>query len=101
MNVICDRQVQMKPLTLVVDERELSTIQAALLLLQEQLGSLPEDLSELMSDYGVPLTEGEVGELASRVGLALGSESRFEPYRAGVQTLVEIDRAPARILVPK
>ncbi len=44
--MICDRQVQMKRLTLVVDERELSTIQAALLLLQEQVNALPEDLAE-------------------------------------------------------
>jgi hypothetical protein len=35
----------MKKLSLVVDERELSTIRAALLLLQEHVDALPEDLA--------------------------------------------------------
>ena len=91
----------MRTLTLEVDERELSTIQAALLLLQEQLGSLPEDLSELMSAYGAHLTESEVSALASRLALALGFESRFDPFRPGAQTLVEIDRTASPALIPK
>jgi hypothetical protein len=59
----------MKTLALVVDERELSTIEAALLLLQEQINALPEDLSEMMSEPGAPLTEMEVGELARRISM--------------------------------
>jgi len=91
----------MRTLTLEVDERELSTIQAALLLLQEQLGSLPEDLSELMSAYGAHLTESEVSALASRLALALGFERRFDPFRPGAHTLVEIDRTASPALIPK
>jgi hypothetical protein len=41
----------MKTLALVLDERELSTIGAALLLLQEQINALPEDLSEMLSEH--------------------------------------------------
>ena len=59
-----DRQVQMTRLALVVDERELSTIRAALLLLQEQIGALPEDLAEMMGEHGPSMTEKEVGRLA-------------------------------------
>src|SRR5215213_10708659 len=58
----------MKKLALEVDERELRTIQAALLLLQEQIDALPEDLAEMMTEHGPPLTEIEVGELAQRIG---------------------------------
>ena len=92
-----NRQVQMRTLPLEVDERELSTIQATLLLLQEQLGSLPEDLSELMSERGPLMTESEVGELASRFTIRSNAESRFDPFRPGVSTLVELERAPAAV----
>jgi hypothetical protein len=87
----------MKTLALVVDERELSTIQAALLLLQEQIGALPEDLSEMMKEHGAPLTEAQVGELARRIALGqmrirlgfLGDPPRDE-------TLVDIERSEVR-----
>src|SRR5215204_4740980 len=62
-----DRQVRMKTLALVVDDRELSTIEAALLLLQEQINALPEDLSEMMSEHGAPLSEAEIGKLVRRI----------------------------------
>ena len=51
----------MKKLTLVVDERELRTIRAALLLLQEQVDALPEDLAEMVAAHGAPM---EVPEIA-------------------------------------
>lgn len=57
----------MKELTLLVDERELSTIQAALLLLQEQIDVLPEDLVEMLRQYGSPLSEPELEELSRRL----------------------------------
>src|SRR5215213_7464198 len=50
------RQNPMKKLTLVVDERELSTIRAALFLLQEQVDALPEDLAEMVARDGRPMT---------------------------------------------
>ena len=68
----------MKTLALVVDERELSTIEAALLLLQEQINALPEDLSEMMSEHGAPLSEAEVGTLVRRIIVSQrASESRL------------------------
>ncbi len=87
----------MTRLILVVDERELSTIRAALFLLQEQINALPEDLAEMMGDGGAPMTEREVGRLAQR----LGSES--EPLGtldgAGAsETMVEVERTPEAVM---
>jgi hypothetical protein len=98
--VICDRQVQMRTLALEVDERELSTIEAALLLLQEQINALPEE--EIMSDHGAPLTEREIGELARRIERRqerAASRSQADLPRA--ETLVEIKRAAAPALASK
>ena len=57
----------MKKLTLVVDERELSTIRAALLLLQEQVDALPEDLAEMIAAHGVPMEVPEIKRLSLRL----------------------------------
>lgn len=57
----------MTSLTLVVDEREVRTIRAALLLLQEQIGALPEDLAEMLDGHGRAMTEEEIGDLARRL----------------------------------
>jgi regulator of replication initiation timing len=57
----------MKKLTLVVDERELSTIRAALFLLQEQVDALPEDLAEMLAEHGPPMTEIEIERLSLRL----------------------------------
>ena len=54
----------MKKLTLVVDERELSTIRAALLLLQEHVDALPEDLAEMLTAHGKPMTASEIEYLS-------------------------------------
>jgi hypothetical protein len=54
----------MKKLTLVVDERELSTIRAALLLLQEQVDALPEDLAEMIAAHGMSMTASEIEHLS-------------------------------------
>jgi hypothetical protein len=54
----------MKKLTLVVNERELSTIRAALLLLQEQVDALPEDLAEMLAEHGMPMTAPEIEHLS-------------------------------------
>lgn len=63
----------MKELTLVVDERELSAIRAALLLLQEQIDVLPEDLAEMMRERGRPIDEGELDQLSQRLGICHGA----------------------------
>ena len=100
--VICHRSGQMSTLTLVVDQRELSTIQAALLLLQEQINALPEDLSEMMNEQGAPLTEMEVGELARRISMRrrpLESLSQVGLPRA--ETVVAIERATEPTLASK
>jgi len=92
----------MKTLALVVDERELSTIKAALLLLQEQINALPEDLSEMMSEQGAPLTDIEVGELARRISLRRMPLER--PSQVGLpraETIVAIERATEPILSSK
>jgi hypothetical protein len=57
----------MKTLTLVVDERDLSTIRAALLLLQEQVDALPEDLAEMVTGHGKPMTASEIEHLTHRL----------------------------------
>ena len=54
----------MKELTLVVDEREWSTIRAALLLLQEHVDALPEDLAEMLAAHGRPMTASEIEHLS-------------------------------------
>jgi hypothetical protein len=92
----------MRTLALEVDERELSTIEAALLLLQEQINALPEDLSEIMSDHGAPLTEREIGELARRIERRQRrGESRSQADLPRAETLVEIKRAAAPALASK
>lgn len=86
----------MKTLALVVDERELSTIEAALLLLQEQIGALPEDLSEMMSAHGAALTEAGVGELVRRVILSQRrSDHSLGQDRSRAETLVETEQTAA------
>jgi hypothetical protein len=84
----------MKTISLVVDERELSTIQAALLLLQEQISALPEDLADMMSELGPAMTEKEIGKLSRRLN------QRHDPpwghiakTRSPKQTAVEVQRS--------
>lgn len=91
----------MKTLALVVDERELSTIEAALLLLQEQINALPEDLSEMMSEPGAPLTEIEVGELARRISMRRPLESLSPVGLPRAETVLAIERATEPTLASK
>ncbi len=88
-----DRQVQMTRLTLVVDERELSTIQAALYLLQEQIGALPEDLAEMMSEHGPPMTEKDVGKLARRLVADQSGVALAGTAQARRRVAVELERS--------
>jgi hypothetical protein len=86
----------MTTLALVLDERELRTIEAALLLLQEQINALPEDLSEMMRNFRAPMTETEVGSLARRIATYQPRpESAWEADLPRGETLVEIERAGA------
>jgi hypothetical protein len=75
---------QMSTITLVVDKRELSTIRAALLLLQEQIDALPEDLAEMMCEHGPPMSATEIDNLISRVG-----KGQEEPLRLEMRAEVE------------
>jgi hypothetical protein len=100
MNVICDRQVQMKRLTLVVDERELSTIQAALLLLQEQVNALPEDLADMLSGHGPAMTEKEIGKLSHRLAFGQNKLGLVDGARMAGR-LVEVDRSPSATMALK
>jgi site-specific recombinase len=54
----------MKKLTLVVDERELRTIRAALFLLQEQVDTLLEDLAEMLAEHGRSMSVSNIGRLS-------------------------------------
>ena len=84
----------MKTLALVVDERELSTIEAALLLLQEQINALPEDLSEMMSEHGAPLSEAELEKLVRRIVVSQRrSDSGLEADVPRAEMLIEIETA--------
>jgi hypothetical protein len=87
----------MSTLTLVVDQRELSTIQAALLLLQEQINALPEDLAEMIGEHGAPMTEEEIGNLSGRILTCQGRAETDQLTRS--ETLVEIERAAAPLTV--
>jgi len=92
----------MKKLALEVDERELRTIRAALLLLQEQIDALPEDLSEMISEHGLPLTEIEIGRLADRIAMHQApSGNRFEADWNRSATLVEVEQVVAPALIVK
>jgi hypothetical protein len=84
----------MSTLTLVVDERELSTIRAALLLLQEQVGMLPEDLAEMLREHGPAMTETEIERLSNRL-----SGRQDEPLR--IEVLAEVERLPRAALSVK
>ena len=83
----------MNKLTLVVDERELSTLRAALLLLQEQIDALPEDLAEMIGQHRPPVTATEVEQLSARLEKET-STTRGYAVRGylNVNTVVEIDR---------
>jgi hypothetical protein len=89
------QQNPMKKLTLVVDERELNTIRAALLLLQEQVDALPEDLAEMLTRHGRPMTASEVEHLSLRLDGATSPTSGHlqQPY-SHLDCTVEVKRLP-------
>ena len=87
----------MKTLTLVIDKRELSTICAALLLLQENVEALPEDLAEMTAMNGTPMTASAI----EQISLRLGETARpLRDYRARelpqATRLVEVERISQR-----
>ena len=86
----------MKKLTLVVDERELSTVRAALLLLQEHVDALPEDLAEMIAAHGMPMTASEIERLSLRL------QETTKPLRdyaerelSQAARVVEVERFPS------
>jgi hypothetical protein len=83
----------MKKLALVVDERELSTLRAALHLLQEQADALPEDLAEMMAAHGKPMTESELEHLSLRLDGATSPNPEY-PQRiySPLDRTVELER---------
>jgi hypothetical protein len=86
----------MKKLTLVVDERELSTIRAALFLLQEHVDALPEDLAEMIVEHGKPMAVADIERLSLRLdkqaGQTRGSADQELPQATRV---VEVERFTA------
>ncbi len=86
----------MKTLTFVVDERELSTIRAALYLLQEQVDALSEDLAEMIAEHGRPMTGPEIEQLSLRLDEAV-SPIRDYPARelSEITRVAAVERPPA------
>jgi hypothetical protein len=88
----------MKKLTLVVDERELSTIRAALLLLQEHVDALPEDLAEMAAAHGAPMTVPEIERLSLRLHeTAKPLRDYAERELPQATRLVEVERFPSTV----
>ena len=86
----------MKKLALVVDERELSTIRAALLLLQEHVDALPEDLAEMVAAHGAPMAVPEIERLSLRLrGTARPIRDYAERKLPQAAKVVEVERLPA------
>ena len=86
----------MKKLTLVVDERELSTIRAALLLLQEQVDALPEDLAEMIAANGMSMSVSEIEHLSLRIRETAKPIRDFAERELPQATrLVEMERFPS------
>ena len=91
----------MKKLILVVDERELSTISAALLLLQEHVDALPEDLAEMIITHGTSMTASEVEQLSLRLRETARPIRGYSERRLPQATrVVEAERLP-RITIPR
>jgi predicted metalloenzyme YecM len=87
----------MKKLALVVDERELSTIRAALLL-QEQVDALPEDLAEMIAAHGMSMTASEIEHLSLRIRETAKPIRDFAERELPQATrLVEMERFPSAI----
>jgi hypothetical protein len=85
----------MKKLTLVVDERELSTLRAALLHLQEHVDALPEDLAEMIAAHGKAMTVSEVEGLSVRLQeTARPVRDYAERKVLQAMRLVEVERVP-------
>ncbi|MBQ0819678.1 hypothetical protein KBI52_05520 [Microvirga sp. HBU67558] len=86
----------MKELALVVDERELSTIRAALLLLQEHVDALPEDLAEMVAAHGAPMAVPEIERLSLRLReTARPIRDYAEREFPQAARVVEVGRLPA------
>jgi hypothetical protein len=92
----------MSEFTVVVDERELSTLRAALLLLQEQIDGLPEDLAEMIGQHRPPVTASEIEQLSARLD---GQTSTTRGYAVreylNVNTIVEVDRVLVTAVAPR
>jgi hypothetical protein len=86
----------MTKLALVVDERELSIIRAALLLLQEQVDALPEDLAEMITTHGPPMPASEIEQLSFRLHeTARSIRDHAERELPQAARVVEVERLPA------
>ena len=86
----------MQKLALVVDERELSTIRAALLLLQEHVDALPEDLAEMVAAHGAPMAVPEIEHLSFRLReTARPIRDYVERESLQATRVVEVERLPA------
>ena len=85
----------MKKLILVVDERELSTIRAALLLLQEHVDALPEDLAEMLTAHGRPMTASEIEHLSLHLDEAASPTRDYASRELSEVTKVAVERPRA------
>jgi hypothetical protein len=91
----------MNKLTLV-DERELSIIRAALLLLQEQIDALPEDLAEMIENHRSPVTASEIEQLSARLEEQTSTTRGYADREyLNLNTVVEVDRVAVATAVPR
>ena len=86
----------MSKLTLVVNERELSTLRAALFLLQEHIDALPEDLAEMIGRHRTPVAASEIEKLSARLDAPTSTTRGYAgPEYLKIKPVIEIDRVSA------
>ena len=92
----------MSEFTVVVDERELSTLRAALFLLQEQIDALPEDLAEMIGRHRPPVTALGIEQLSARLDKQTSPTRDYADREyLNVNTVVEVDRFPVAAVVSR
>jgi hypothetical protein len=90
----------MNKLTLVVDERELSTLRAALLLLQEQIDALREDLAEMIGQHRPAITASEIERLSLRLDTQTNLTRDYPDQECPqVERIVRVERFPAAVAI--
>jgi len=68
----------------------------------EDIDALPEDLSEMICQHGLPLTDREIGWLTDRIAaLQQRQGNRFDANLTPTEMLVDVEQVGAPALLPK